>query len=113
MSDMEQQARAEVLARLRVSREEILQLLDPPPGAASVDGAAPMSGLRLGGEGFPRSRTMRALMSSKGLTTLGAAAAGLLIARPALALRLVRLLPASAFAKMLLTRAMSGFRAQR
>ena len=113
MTDQDQVARAEILARLRASREEIRQLLDPPPGATHVEGAGPLSGLGLAGEGFPRSRTMRALMSSKGLTTLGAAAAGLLIARPALVMRLVRVLPAGAFARMLLTRVMTGFRSQR
>ena len=38
--------------------------------------------------GFPRSRTMQMLMSGRGLGTLGALAAGLIVARPALALRL-------------------------
>jgi len=52
-------------------------------------------------------------MSSKGLTTLGAAVAGLLLARPALAFKLLRMLPASAFARMLLVRAMTSFRSGR
>lgn len=113
MTDPDQEARAEILARLRASRDEIRQLLDRAPGAARMDGATAMSGMGLGGEGFPRSRTMRALMSYKGLTTVGAAAAGLLIARPALVLKLLRVLPASAFARMLLARAMTGFRSQK
>jgi hypothetical protein len=110
MIDKEQEARAEILARLKTSRDELRQLLDPPPHGTS-DEQATRPGVS--SEGFPRSRTMRALMSSKGLTTLGAAAAGLLVARPALALRLLRMLPASAFARMLLVRAVTAFRSGR
>jgi len=54
--------------------------------------------------GFPRSRTMQILMSGRGLGTLGAAAAGLLIARPGLALRLLRILPVSAVVKTFVLR---------
>jgi hypothetical protein len=89
--------RKRALARLAQSREEIRLLLDPPsaPGTA---GALPT------GTDFPRSRTMRALLSSRGLGALGALASGLLIARPALALRLLRLLPAGTVGKMVFAR---------
>ena len=63
-----------------------------------------------GHSGFPRSRTMQMLLSSRGLGTLGALAGGLLIARPALALRLLRFVPASAVAKMLMARAVSALK---
>jgi hypothetical protein len=53
---------------------------------------------------------MQMLMSGRGLGTLGAAAAGLLIARPSLALRLLRLLPVSAVAKTFLLRAFAALR---
>jgi hypothetical protein len=53
---------------------------------------------------------MQMLMSGRGLGTMGAAAAGLLVARPALALRLLRMLPAGALARMLLMRAITALR---
>ena len=102
MMDSETAARAAIIARLAASREELRQLLEPPP---EVDGHS-AAGAHPGG--FPRSRTMQMLMSGRGLGTLGAAAAGLLVARPALALRLLRMLPAGALARMLLARAVSA-----
>jgi hypothetical protein len=110
MKDQDAAARTEILARLAVSREELGRLLDPPrqepqANGRSIPGASP--------RGFPRSRTMQMLMSERGLGILGAAAAGLLLARPALALRLLRMLPASAFAKMMLTRAFSALRTKK
>jgi hypothetical protein len=53
---------------------------------------------------------MRMLLSGRGLGTLGALAGGLLIARPALALRLLRFVPANAVAKMLMARVMSALK---
>ena len=88
-----------------MSREELRRILEPPPNepdTGSKDGDGP--------GGFPRSRTMQALMSGRGLGTLGAAAAGLLVARPGLALRLLRLLPAGAVAKTLLIRGIAALR---
>jgi hypothetical protein len=87
------------MSRLAQSRQELRQLLDPPPqegkpGEAAANGHA----------GFPRSRTMQMLMSGRGLGTLGALAGGLLIARPMLALRLLRFVPAGPVAKMLMAR---------
>jgi hypothetical protein len=55
---------------------------------------------------------MQMLMSGRGLGTLGALAAGLLVARPALALRLLRMLPASAVARMLLMKTFTALRAK-
>jgi hypothetical protein len=51
------------------------------------------------------------LLNGRGLATLGTVAAGLFIARPTLALRLLRLLPASGIARMLLLRAFTALRA--
>ncbi|HEY2465028.1 MAG TPA: hypothetical protein VGI32_13300 [Steroidobacteraceae bacterium] len=107
MPDRDAAARDLIRNRLAQSREELRVLLDPP-AAESGAGAARMNGH----SGFPRSRTMQMLMSSRGLGTLGALAGGLLIARPALALRLLRLVPTSAVAKMLMARAMSAFKAK-
>ena len=88
----EQEARRKVLEKLGGSRAELRQLLDPPrpPGGAQAPGGEPAGGWP---DGFPRSRTMRLLTSGKGLGTVGALVAGLLMSRPALALKLLRLLP--------------------
>jgi hypothetical protein len=51
-------------------------------------------------------------LSGRGLGTLGALAGGLLIARPALALRLLRFVPASAVAKMLMAKAVSALKSK-
>jgi hypothetical protein len=51
-------------------------------------------------------------MGERGLGMLGAAAAGLLIARPAFALRLLRLLPASGLARMLMMRGIAALRSK-
>ncbi len=109
MSDREDAARAEILARLNASREEIRRVLDPPRREAGDTEAR----TRANGGGFPRSRTMQMFTSGRGLGTLGALAAGLLIARPALALRLLKMLPAGAVAKTLLLRAMSTLQSKR
>lgn len=109
MTDRDEAARAEILARLALSREELRRVLDPPRTESAADGSANRGAQS--GE-FPRSRTMKMLMGSRGLGTLGAVATGLLIARPALALRLLRLLPAGGLARMLLTRVFTALRAK-
>jgi hypothetical protein len=108
MTIQDDAAQAEILARLAASREELRRLLDrtrdtPDPNGSTAE-------YRSGPGGFPRSRTMQMLMSGRGLGTLGAAAAGLLIARPGLALRLLRILPASTIAKTLLVRTIAALR---
>lgn len=105
MLDRDEAAKAAILARLNESRAELRRVLDPPrqePGEPL--GAAPR------GSGFPRSRIMRTLMTGRGLGMLGAAAAGLFIARPTLVLQLLRMLPAGATARMLLLRAFVALR---
>jgi hypothetical protein len=100
--------RDEILARLAQSRAEIRRILDPPSDEArEADPARNASA----GE-FPRSRTMRALLSGRGLGAVGAVVGGLILARPALAWRIIRLLPTSAVARMLLLRAISAMRAK-
>ena len=105
MTDRTEAARAQILARLSVSREELRNIFEPPPN--QPDGG---TGARQGG--FPRSRTVQMLLSGRGLGTLGALAAGLMVARPALALRLLRMLPATALGRMLLLRAFSALRSK-
>lgn len=110
MSHEDEAARDAVLAKLSDSRAEIRRLLEPSPPAGSADAAHPGSG---GPESaFPRSRTMRMLMSGRGLGAVGALAGGLLVARPALAWRLIRLLPTSAVARMIVARIISGIRSK-
>jgi len=105
VADRDAAARDLVLTRLAQSREELRRLLDPPlEGSKTGETAANGHG------GFPRSRTMQMLLSGRGLGTLGALAGGLLIARPALALRLLRFVPASSVAKMLMARVMSALK---
>jgi hypothetical protein len=98
-------ARQAILAKLAQSRAEMRQILDPPPGE-------PGGSLSSDGQ-FPRSRTMRALFSSRGIGAVGALAGGLLVARPSLALRVLRMVPVSAVGKMLLAKAITGLRAKR
>src|SRR5271155_67925 len=106
--DRDDAARAEILARLVESREELRRILDPPAPPREPGDSAPGAHA-----GFPRSRTMQMLMTGRGLGTLGAAAAGLLVARPGLALRLLRAVPASAVARMLLVRAVTALRSKK
>ena len=105
MTDHTEAARAAILARLAQSREELRIVFEPPPNQPDADGGSRHTG-------FPRSRTIQMLMSGRGLGTLGALAAGLIAARPALALRLLRMLPATAIGRMLLLRAFTALRAK-
>jgi hypothetical protein len=105
VTDHTEAARAAILARLAQSREELRIVFEPPPHQPDADGDSRHTG-------FPRSRTIQMLMSGRGLGTLGALAAGLFAARPALALRLLRMLPATAIGRMLLLRAFTALRAK-
>jgi hypothetical protein len=106
MADMDR-AREATLARLAASRAEIRRLLEPPP--RPVAGDATDSG-EFGSGAFPRSRTMKLLLSGRGAGTLGALVCGVVVARPQLALRLLRMLPAGAIGRMLLVKAISALR---
>jgi hypothetical protein len=108
MADRDAAARELIYKRLAQSRDELRLLLDPPPTAGNGSGEAGLNGHL----GFPRSRTMQMLLSGRGLGTLGALAGGLLIARPALALRLLRFVPASAVAKMLMAKAVGALKSK-
>ena len=108
MSDIDV-ARSETLTRLAQSRAEILRLLERPPESAGDE----VSGAGSLGRDFPRSRTMlKALFATgRGMGTLGALIGGLFMARPALALRLLRMIPAATLSRMLLGKALAAFRA--
>jgi hypothetical protein len=100
----EEAARDALMARLAQSRAEIQMLLDPPPGEDAADAPFVPPGE------FPRSRTMRMLMSGRGLSTVGALAGGLLLARPGLIWRLVRSIPTRALTRMIVVRALAALR---
>ena len=105
-------ARQETLLRLAQSRTEIREIFEPPapePGSAEAVAEAAGGGHRF----FPRSRTMKLLMSARGMGTVGAMVGGLLMARPALAFRLMRLLPVEAVARVLLVKAVTAMRSKR
>ncbi len=103
-------ARRDTLARMEVSRAEIRRLLEPPDHSAGAEGQAEARALP--GE-FPRSRTMQLLLSGRGIGTVGAVVGGLVLARPALALRLLRMIPAGAVARMLLIKGIAALRNRR
>jgi hypothetical protein len=106
-------ARQETLLRLAQSRAEIRDIFEPPPAEpGSAEATEEASG---GGHHrmFPRSRTMRLLMSGRGMGTMGAMVGGLLMARPALAWRLMRLLPVEAVARVLLVKGITAMRSKR
>ncbi len=98
-----------IMARLAQTRGEISRLLEPPPsdGEREGPGATGVAG------GFPRSRTMRALMTGRGIGAVGALAGGLLLARPRMAWRLLRMLPTGAVARMVVGRVMGALRTKR
>lgn len=102
------ETRDEILARLEQSRAEIRRLLEPPPD--EFEAGEP--GMRDPG-GFPRSRTMRTLLGGGGLGAAGAVLAGLFIARPTLAWRLIRMLPTGALARTFIVRAIAAMRSRR
>ena len=107
MNPNEEAALTAILARLAVSREELRRVLEPP----RREGQDP-SDPTPRGDGFPRSRTMQMLMTGRGLGIIGTVAAGLFVARPTLVLRLLRMVPAGAAARMLLLRVFTALRAK-
>jgi hypothetical protein len=107
-SEPEEAERNEILVRLAQSREELKALLEPPSDAQPGPDGEPA-----GADVFPRSRTMRALLGGPGLKTVAMLIGGLLVARPALAWRLIRMLPASAVTRTLLVKAFTALRATR
>lgn len=105
------EARNATLARLEHSRAEILRVLEAPRAQPSPE---PEGGGDRGG--FPRSRTLKTLMSGGGSGTIGAVGAlvgGALLARPALAFRLLRMLPTDALASWLMAKAVSALRSKK
>jgi hypothetical protein len=95
---------------LAKSRADIRRLLDPPqPETRAGEGEY----IARGNEAFPRSRTMRMLMTGRGLTTAGAVLAGLLVARPALLGRALKLIPTGAVTRLLLVKGLAWVKTRR
>jgi hypothetical protein len=109
MNGDESSQRDAIMARLAQTRGEISRLLEPPPPAREGAGPTPSGAA---GE-FPRSRTMRALMTGRGLGAVGALAGGLLLARPRMAWRLIRMLPTGAVTRLVVGRVMGAMRGRR
>ena len=109
MTDNDASAKSETLARLAQSRADIRRVLERPPRVTHEEAAEGVADDSQAGT-FPRSRTMKMLMSGRGIGTLGAVVGGLFMARPALALRVLRLLPTGAVARMLMVKAVAALR---
>ncbi len=106
-------ARRETLERMAESRAQIRRLLDPPAPAETAEGPEAGGENTAGNATFPRSRTMRALLSGRGIGTAGAVLTGLLVARPALLVRAIKLIPTGALARLLLVKGVSWIKARR
>lgn len=106
------QSRQETLLRLAQSRAEIRRLLEPAPRSPPGSGDSAAQAADADPNSFPRSRTMKLLMSARGFGTVGAVVGGLLLARPTLALRLMRFVPLEAVARVLLVKAVTAMRAK-
>lgn len=98
--------REALLARLAESRAEIGRLLEP----ASTGGADDAATESRPNGAFPRSRIMRALMTGRGMGAVSAIVGGLLLSRPRLAWRLLRMLPTGAVTRMVIGRVIGAMR---
>jgi hypothetical protein len=116
MASRDDAAKLDTLAKLAESRAEIRRTLEPAPRRARIGSQVGNDGTDAGGDAapsagdFPRSHTMRLLMSGRGIGTIGAIIGGLVIARPALALKLLRMVPTGALARMAVAKAVTAFR---
>lgn len=93
-------AEAEIVNRLALSRAQLREILDPQRDGSirGENGEVRQNGA------FPRSRTMRMLLTSRAAGTVAAVGAGLLISRPSIVWRLLRMIPAGAIARMTILR---------
>jgi len=107
-------AKLETLARLKRSRAEIQRVLEPPRRVSQEGGgdAFDEGGAGRPNDTFPRSRTMRVLMSARGIGTVGAILGVIFVARPTLMLKLLRVFPAGAVGRFLLVKAVSTIRSR-
>jgi hypothetical protein len=102
--------RRDTLAKMQASRAEIRRLLEPPEDSGEAQG---QDGIGAVPGAFPRSRTMRLLLSGRGIGTVGAMVGGLVLARPTLAFKLLRMIPAGTVGRLLLIRGIAALRNRR
>ncbi len=112
MSVTDEASKQEILSKLAQSRAEIRRVLEPAPRARGVHETGEDDPQDARSGAFPRSRTMRMLLSGRGIGTAGAVVGGLLMARPALAFKLLRMLPTGAVARMLMIKAVTALRSR-
>jgi hypothetical protein len=105
-------SKQEILSKLAQSRAEIRRVLEPPARGPQHEGQRGAGPADHAPGAFPRSRTMRLLLSGRGIGTAGAIVGGLLMARPALAFKLLRMLPTGAVARMLMIKAVTAMRSR-
>jgi hypothetical protein len=91
-------------ARLAQTRQELVALL-----TADRDGSEAGQASRGPSDSFPRSRTIRLLLGKQGIGAVAAILGGILVARPAIAWRLLRLLPIKTFARTMLVRLLTSY----
>lgn len=94
----EQAQRDAILARLATTRAELRALLEPRPQSQATGGDPLLGGF------IPRSRTMRMLLSGRGVGAVAAIVGGLLLTRPGVVWRLLRALPSSAIVRVVALR---------
>lgn len=100
MTEVDPASTIDAQTKLAQSREELRRLLEPQRKDSLQSESQPAGA----SSEFPRSRTLKMLMGNRGLGALGALVGGLLIARPAVALRMLRMLPVRSIAQLLITR---------
>lgn len=86
-------------ARMAKTRQELVDLL-----TADREETGPGRPLGEQSASFPRSRTMRLLLGKQGVGAIAAILGGFLVARPAMAWRLLRLLPIRTFVRTMFVR---------
>jgi hypothetical protein len=99
MSAIIEKDRTPTESRLAETRQQLVDLFtaDRQESAAGQP-ASPRAG------SFPRSHTIRLLLGKQGLGALAVIIGGILVARPAIAWRLLRLLPIKTFARTMFVR---------
>jgi hypothetical protein len=96
MLDPSVAAQSRTVAKLAETRRQLIEVFFPERGTGPR--SEPPTGI------FPRSRTLRLLLSRHGFGAVSALAGGLLLARPAMLWRLLRWAPVRALARTLLIR---------
>ncbi len=104
MSSLLENDKMRTEARLAKTRQELVDLF-------TSDREESQPGQPTAGPGgtFPRSRTLQLLLRKQGLSAIAAVVGGLIVARPAIAWRLLRLLPVKTFARTMFVRLLTSY----